>query len=204
MAQRTSGRGVSPATTPLSSISEYTAHPVDVAPVDPLDIRILRLLCDDARMSQRELARRLGMSAPAIGERLARLERLGVITGYGVRVDWSRLGYPTIVYLTITALPGYEQGKIMRGLAMLPEVEEVMLVTGGIDLLVRLRVRDHVHLRDVLLNHVWQIEGIQRTETSMTIAEMAPKNSAADLLSLMLPTSPMVTGESTMFVDGRG
>src|SRR3954453_20458750 len=73
------------------------------APLDEVDRRILVLLSEDCRRSQRALARELGMSAPAVGERIGRLERLGVIRGYGIQVDWSAAGYPTTVYLSITA-----------------------------------------------------------------------------------------------------
>jgi Lrp/AsnC family leucine-responsive transcriptional regulator len=180
---------------PLATISAHTRAPSPVAAVDAVDVRLLMLLAEDGRISQRSLARELGMSPPAVADRLSRLERQGVIQGYAVRLDWSALGYPTIVFLTVTAMHGYAQGSIIEQLAALREVEEVMLVTGGIDLLVRVRVRDHTHLRDLLINQVWRIDGIQRTETSLTIAEMEPKNAAHDLLSDLLerlegPTSP--------------
>jgi Lrp/AsnC family transcriptional regulator for asnA, asnC and gidA len=126
------------------------------------------------------------MSPPAIAERIARLERQGVITGYGVRLNWGALGFDSPVYLTITAVQGYQQGAIMDELAALPEVDEVLLVTGAFDMLVRLRVRDVRHLRDLLLNHIWQIEGIQRTETSITIAQARDKNTAEQLLAAMI------------------
>jgi Lrp/AsnC family transcriptional regulator for asnA, asnC and gidA len=171
---------------PLASISEHTRAPSPTAAVDATDVRLLALLAQDGRISQRSLARELGMSPPAVADRLARLERQNVIQGYGVRVDWSALGYPTTVFLTVTAMHGFAQGEIMEQLAALREVEEVMLVTGGIDLLVRVRVRDHTHLRDLLINHVWRIDGIQRTETSLTIAEMEPKNATYDLLHDLL------------------
>jgi Lrp/AsnC family transcriptional regulator for asnA, asnC and gidA len=171
---------------PLATIGGYAAVPSDRAALDATDLRMLLLLSEDARISQRSIARELGMSPPAVADRLARLHRQGVITGYGVRLNWSALGYPTIIYLTVTAVQGYEQGTIMARLAALPEVEEVMLVTGNIDMLVRVRVRDHTHLRDLLINNVWQIEGIQRTETSLSIAEMKPKNTASELLADMI------------------
>lgn len=179
-------RGRSSSSTPLNSIGRYAAAPSEPVPLDDVDLRLLRLLSDDARLSQRALARELGMSAPAIGERVARLERQGVITGYSARLNWSAIGFPTTVHLTVVAVLDYEQGLIMQALAAIPEVEEIMLVTGDIDLLVRVRVRDYTHLRDLLLNRVWQIEGIQRTETSLTIAEMPPTNSAARLLTEMI------------------
>jgi Lrp/AsnC family transcriptional regulator for asnA, asnC and gidA len=179
-------RSVRPTGTPLRTIRDYAATPSRPVLLDAVDLRLLRLLSQDARASQRSLARDLHMSAPAIADRIARLERLGIITGYGVRLDWSAVGYQTTVYLTITAVPGYQLGLVMEELGGIPEIDEVLLVTGAFDMLVRLRARDERHLRDLLLNRIWQIEGIQRTETSITIASMNPKNAAEELLSAML------------------
>jgi Lrp/AsnC family leucine-responsive transcriptional regulator len=182
-ARRRSGQ---PTGTPLRTIRDHAATPSAPVTLDATDLRLLRLLSRDARFSQRSLARDMKMSAPAIAERIARLERQRVITGYGVRVDWSALGYQTTVYLTITAVPGYQLGLVMDELADIAEIDEVLLVTGPFDMLVRMRARDEGHLRDLLLNRIWQIEGIQRTETSITIAQMKPKNTAEELLTAML------------------
>jgi DNA-binding Lrp family transcriptional regulator len=151
--------------------------------LDDVDRQLLVLLSNDSRRSQRALARELGMSAPAVGERIARLERLGVIRGYGVRIDWDTVGFPMAVYLTITALQGYEQSKLVEQLAKIPELEHLDIVTGGIDMLARFRVRDHAHLRKLLMEHVWRIDGVQRTETSLSIVEIEAKNIVAELLS---------------------
>lgn len=174
----------------LRSISEYTAAPTPAAALDTVDLRLLQLLSQDARLSQRSLARELGMSAPAVGERVARLERQGVILGYGARLDWGALGYPTTLIMTITVSQGFQQGLIMQQLMGIAEVEDVLLVTGDVDMMVRARVRDHTHLRDLLQNKVWQIDGILRTETSLAIAEMPVKNVAADLLESLLAVPP--------------
>ncbi|WP_141960237.1 Lrp/AsnC family transcriptional regulator [Actinoallomurus bryophytorum] len=152
-------------------------------PLDEVDRRILVLLSEDSRRSQRALARELGMSAPAVRERIGRLERLGVIRGYGVRLDWSAAGYPMTVYLSISAVQGYQQGEIVKQIARMPEVEWLDIVTGGIDMLARLRVRDHAHLRQVLVEEIWKLEGVQRTETSLAIVEIEPRNLVAELLS---------------------
>jgi Lrp/AsnC family leucine-responsive transcriptional regulator len=152
-------------------------------PLDEVDRRMLVLLSEDSRRSQRALARELGMSAPAVRERIGRLERLGVIRGYGVRLDWSAAGYPMTVYLTISAVQGYQQSEIVDQIARMPEVEWLDIVTGGIDMLARLRVRDHAHLRHVLVEEIWKIEGVQRTETSLSVVEIESKNLVAELLS---------------------
>ena len=188
-------RSSGPSGTPLRTVRDHAVAPSRPRALDAVDLQLLLLLARDARLSQRSLARELGMSAPAIAERIARLERQGVINGYGVRLDYGTLGYQTTVYLTITAMQGYQQGVIMDELAALAEVDEVRLMTGAFDMLVRLRVRDDSHLRELLMNKIWQIEGIQRTETSITIAEMKPKNTAEELLSEMLShTRDTMTG----------
>jgi Lrp/AsnC family leucine-responsive transcriptional regulator len=173
------------ATAPLSGLVDVVARPSRPVALDAVDLDLLRLLATDARMSQRRLARDLGMSPPAVGERIARLERSGVIRSYSVDIGWAEAGYPVTVYLTITAVQGHPQGPVIEALRALPEVTDITVVTGAIDLLARLLVRDHNHLRELLLERVWQIPGVQRTETLLTLAEMQPKSFATQLIDSM-------------------
>jgi Lrp/AsnC family transcriptional regulator, leucine-responsive regulatory protein len=153
--------------------------------VDDLDLTLLRALAVDARQSQRALARAVGMSPPAIADRLARLERTGAIRGYRADLDWAALGYPVVVYLAVTAGPGMDLTQIIGAIRALPEAQDMTVVTGGLDLLVRLRVRDHAHLRELLLGSIFQIPGIQRTETFLSLADIEPGNFAEALLDQM-------------------
>ncbi len=189
---------------PLAGLADITSPPAAPVPLDDVDLALLRLLATDARASQRGLARELGMSAPAIGERIARLERTGVIRGYSVVLDWGAAGFPVVIYLAITAAQGHDLGPVMASVGQLPEVENVTVVTGELDLLARLRVRDYAHLRTVLLEKVWQISGVQRTETYLSIAEGPPKNFVSQLVEFTRtgdPTSasgtPPSRGEAT-------
>ncbi len=141
-------------------------------PVDDLDIELLRRLSTDSRLSQRALSREVSLSAPAIGERVARLERLGVIRGYTLDIDWAALGYSMAVHMTMTAAPGADFGNIVAELRLMPELEDVHIVTGQWDLIARFRLRDHVHLQEVLLGRVWQIAGVQRVETFLELARL--------------------------------
>jgi DNA-binding Lrp family transcriptional regulator len=160
--------------------------PIAAVPVDDIDLGLLRLLCRDSRVSRRQLARELGVSAPTVGERLARLERSGVVRGYTLLVDWEALGYGVRVYLSVTAGDGFDVAEIMLSLWAIAEVEDVSIVTGSMDMVVRLRVRDHAHLRALLLDKVWQIPGMQRTETHIAMAEMPAKDYPSALLDKML------------------
>jgi Lrp/AsnC family transcriptional regulator, leucine-responsive regulatory protein len=152
---------------------------------DELDLAILRLLVADARISQRRLAREVGMSAPAVAERVSRLERAGVIRGYRADIDRSALGHDLVVYVGVVAVQGADQPELVSALRSLPEVEDVHVVTGPKDLLVRLRVRDHAHLRDVLFERLWSLSGVERTETYISLAHMEPKDFDAKLLETM-------------------
>jgi Lrp/AsnC family leucine-responsive transcriptional regulator len=167
---------------PLSGLAGVAGHPVEPVVLDDVDRRLLTLLSEDARVSQRKLARELRMSPPAVGERIARLERARVIRGYRVDIDWSALGYVT-VYLAVTAMQGADQSAIMRAMHQLPEVQDVLVVTGSMDMLARVWLRDHTHLRQFLLERVWQIPGLQRTETFLSVAEMPTKQFSTALLA---------------------
>ncbi len=154
--------------------------------VDQTDLQILVLLLRDARRSVRGIAAEVHMSAPAVAERIARLERHGVVRGYRAEIDWGRLGYGLLVYIRVTGVQGSEQSDTVAELRHLPEVEQVEVVTGDSDLLVRLRARDQQHLRELLFERVWKISGIQRTETLLCLGELPPKSFDLELAQSLL------------------
>ena len=170
---------------PLATLTEVAAPSVPKVEVDDLDLALLRALAADARQSQRALAKQIQMSPPAVADRLARLERAGAIRGYRADIDWEALGYPVVVYLAVTAVPGTDLSETIRGIRALAETEHMSVVTGSHDLLVRLRVRDHGHLRELLLTKIFQISGVQRTETFLSLADVEPENFAAAVLDQM-------------------
>lgn len=160
--------------------------------LDATDLAILIHLLRDARSSVRGIAAAVGMSAPAVAERMSRMERSGVIGGYRAVVDWSRLGYGLTAYVSVTGVQGWEQHETVGALLKLPEVEQVEVVTGSYDLLVRLRVRDQDHLRRCLFDGLWKVPGVHRTETLICLGEGASKAfdlELAESLTAEAPTS---------------
>ncbi|HTX28414.1 MAG TPA: Lrp/AsnC family transcriptional regulator [Streptosporangiaceae bacterium] len=172
--------------TPLARLAEVSPPSRPEVEVDNLDLALLRALATDARQSQRALARQIDMSPPTVADRLSRLERSGVIRGYRTDIDWAALGLPVVVYLAVTASAGMDLSEIIREIREMPEAETMSVVTGSLDLLVRLRVRDHTHLRHLLLDKVFQISGVQRTETFLSLADVEPDNFIATLLEDMI------------------
>jgi Lrp/AsnC family transcriptional regulator, leucine-responsive regulatory protein len=97
--------------------------------VDRVDRRILEELQADARLSFNELSRRVRLSAPAVAERVRRLEATGVITGYHARVDPSRVGRPVEA---VVVMDCYGPTCVLRDpeVATWPEVRQLFRVTG--------------------------------------------------------------------------
>lgn len=97
--------------------------------LDPRNLGLLRLLRDDPRMPVSELARRIDMSAPAVRERLNRLEEAGVIKGYRLEIDPSALGFPITAFVRVRPMPG-KLPKIAELAKGMPQVVECHRVTG--------------------------------------------------------------------------
>jgi Lrp/AsnC family leucine-responsive transcriptional regulator len=117
--------------------------------LDETNRRILAELADDPRLSMSALGRRIGMSAPAVTERVQRLERLGVIRGYRLDIDPGALGYPIAAWVRVR--PALGHGKIAEQIAARqPEVVECHRITGEDCLLMRVQVRDVADLDRVL------------------------------------------------------
>ena len=96
---------------------------------DPLNVELLRRLVADPRVTTSELARSIGMSAPAVRERVQRLEEAGVIRGYRLDLDPGALGWPITAYVRIRPMPG-QLAKIAELAASIPQVAECHRITG--------------------------------------------------------------------------
>jgi len=97
--------------------------------LDDVNRRLLRELHADPRITMSALARRVGMSAPAVTERVQRMERAGVITGYRMEVNPAALGLPVTAFARIRPGP-WQLPKIAELAAELPEVSECHRITG--------------------------------------------------------------------------
>jgi Lrp/AsnC family leucine-responsive transcriptional regulator len=105
--------------------------------LDGVNVRILGELRDSPRLSMAELARRVGMSAPAVTERVQRLQQAGVIAGYHLDIDPAAVGLPVTAFARIRPMPG-SLPKIAELAAEIPEVTECYRITGEDCFLVKL------------------------------------------------------------------
>jgi Lrp/AsnC family leucine-responsive transcriptional regulator len=116
---------------------------------DTANVALLRELQEDARLSLAELGRRVGLSAPAVADRLERLEEAGVIRGYRAEVDPRALGYALAVVLRIRPAPR-ELKKVAELAQRTPEIVECHRITGDDCYLMKAHVRDVDHMEELI------------------------------------------------------
>jgi Lrp/AsnC family leucine-responsive transcriptional regulator len=125
-------------------------HHVPYRGLDATDERILELLTDDGRRSASEIGRLVNLSPAAAKRRIDRLERSGVIRGYTAILDHRLLGGRLEAFSELRFAPGTQVDDIDRAVADLPELVESFTLAGDPDALIRVRVTDVDHLKQVI------------------------------------------------------
>ena len=118
--------------------------------LDPHDRQILALLEEDARRTNSDIARSIGLSPATVGERIARLRDVGVISGFTIKVDAARIGYSLAAIVEFEPNSRYDDDGV-RAVAEHPAVRSCYKVTGKALLILVLRVRDSTELNAVLV-----------------------------------------------------
>ena len=138
--------------------------------IDAKDRAILALVQRDAKLQQAEIAKRVGLSAASVNERLRKLDLAGVIRRYTAQVDPHAVGAGITAFVEVfIEQPRFERDFIERVLA-LDEVQECHHITGEFSLLLKVRVRDMAELRDLLLHQFNSMEGVRQTRTIMVLS----------------------------------
>ncbi|GAA3954708.1 AsnC family transcriptional regulator [Hymenobacter algoricola] len=139
--------------------------------LDDTDRKILALLVEDAKIPYTEIARKVHVSGGTVHVRMARLEELGIVKGATLKMDYQKLGYGVNAFLGIYLLKSSVYNSVAEQLREIPEVVSIHFTTGAYGVFARLVCRDTQHLRDVLYHRVQLIEGIERTETLISLEE---------------------------------
>jgi len=120
--------------------------------MDRTDLRIIDILQRDGRISMTDLAQQIGLSTSPCAERVKRLERDGVITGYCARVSPKAMGKSLLVFVEITLASKSQEvfDKVRKELLHVPDVQECHLVSGSFDYLVKARLGGMDEYRSLL------------------------------------------------------
>ncbi|MBV8124231.1 MAG: Lrp/AsnC ligand binding domain-containing protein [Burkholderiaceae bacterium] len=150
--------------------------------LDKIDVRILRVLQQDGRISNLKLAEAVHLSPTAVLERFKRLTREGYILGFEARLNPAKLGAAMLVFIEVlldrTVIDVMDSFK--AAVQVRPEILECHLVAGGFDYLLKTRVSDMGAYREFIGNVIWTLPGVRETRTYAVMEEV--KNSTALLI----------------------
>ena len=138
---------------------------------DQLDVTILRELQANSRISVADLARKIHLSPPAVHQRIKRLERAGVITGYAALLNSESVGLELMgfIRLQVENHSHAQFAAIETAIQALPAVLECYRVTGGHDLLLKVVVSSHKELDQFISQHLMTIPGVGHIETNTVL-----------------------------------
>ncbi len=136
-------------------------------PLDEIDRRILMALQLDARVPYAELARQVGLTAPAVADRIRRLETSGVVRGYHAQIDLARAGRPLVAFVRISTSPDSGRASALADYARSePDILEFHRVTGGEDFIARAAVASIEALERLVVG----LSEFGRTTTSIVLS----------------------------------
>jgi len=146
--------------------------------LDNYDRRILETLQQEGRLSNQDLADRIGLSPSPCLRRVRALEEAGIITGYRALLDAKRLGLNLMAILSVSMdrhtperFAGFD-----AAVAAMPEVLECLLITGrDADYQLKVVVRDMEHYQDLLLEHITRIEGVTGVHSSFVLRRVVER-----------------------------
>ena len=137
--------------------------------LDQLDLRILEILQTNARETQADIARDVGLAPSAVLERIRKLEARGVIRGYTALVDPKALSLPILAFVAVRSDETGADDHVAQALAQSPEVLEAHHVAGDDCYLIKVRARDAEHLGTLLRTRFGRIPGVRSTRTTIVL-----------------------------------
>ena len=140
--------------------------------MDNADLRILDMLQRDARATQSEIARAVGLSQPAVAERIRKLEERQIITGYAARVDAVELGVDITAFIGVAIEHPRFFARFAKVVQDLDEILECHRVAGEDSYLLKVKTRNTRSLDRLLVEVLRIIPGVTRTQTTIVLASI--------------------------------
>lgn len=138
--------------------------------LDAIDLRILKLIQSNARISNADLARELNMAPSAVLERVKKLENKKVINGYYAQINPAAVQQKLLAFILIRSSEGFTcSSKTAQALAKIPEVQEVHHIAGEDCFLIKVRTEDSASLMNLMRNSLQKIPNIASTKTIIVL-----------------------------------
>ena len=137
--------------------------------LDSIGWRLLKLLQENARLSFRQIGETIGLTAPAVAERVRRLEDAGILKGYHAEIDLAKVGLPVMAFVHLTT-NGQQSGRFRKAVPDIPEIIECHCVTGNESYILKVAVASVPRLEHLLLELVTYGE----VRTSLVLSTQIP------------------------------
>ena len=144
--------------------------------IDEVDRQILAILMNDANTPYTDIAKTIHVSGGTVHVRMNKLIGMGIVTGSSLTVDYNKLGYDVSAFLGIFLERSSYYDEVAEQLKKIPEVVEAYYTTGIYSIFSKIICRDTTHLKEVLHDKMQQVEGIERTETMISLEESLDRN----------------------------
>jgi Lrp/AsnC family transcriptional regulator for asnA, asnC and gidA len=139
--------------------------------LDNTDLAILNILMQDARRPFTEVAEEVFVSPGTVHVRMRKMEKLGLIKNSQLQVDLSKLGLDVTAFLGVYLQKSSLYDDVVAALKAIPEIVDCHYTTGAYSMFVKIVCRDTNHLKNILHDYIQPIEGIERTETFISLEE---------------------------------
>lgn len=144
--------------------------------IDNLDLEILEILTQNAKVSYAEIAKKLIISPGTVHVRLKKMEKAGIVKGSVLKIDYRKLGYDLTAFIGIYLKSSSDYQHALKALKKINEVVEAHFTTGSYAIYIKLIARNTDHMHEILTKKVQKIEDIQRTETMLSLEEGIHRN----------------------------
>lgn len=137
--------------------------------IDQTSLVILETLQADARISNAEIGRRVGLAPSAVFERIKKLEERGAVRGYSASIDPAAVDLGLLAFVLVRSDERGGARRTEAELVAIPEVQEVHHVAGEDCFLLKVRARDTAALNDLLANQIGSLENVRSTKTTIVL-----------------------------------
>ena len=139
--------------------------------VDKTDLKILEILIQDAKKPFTEVAKKVFVSQGTVHVRMNKMQEAGIVERTTLKINYAKLGFDITAFIGIYLEKSALYEKVLEKLKQIPEVTNIHYTTGNYSMFVKIHCRDTNHLKEVLHDKMQQVEGIERTETMISLEE---------------------------------
>ncbi|MDQ3534228.1 MAG: Lrp/AsnC ligand binding domain-containing protein [Bacteroidota bacterium] len=139
--------------------------------IDKVDLKILALLAEDAKLPYTEVAKKVFVSGGTVHVRMRKMEEMGIVKGTTLNMDYTKMGFDITAFLGIYLEKSSLYDDVIEKLKDIPEIVKIHYTTGNYNIFLKIHCRDTKHLKEVLHDKIQNVEGIERTETMISLDE---------------------------------